>query len=340
MGKEKGAKIASTQIFGWSIGGAGSLWSALGPVWNSFKNAWDTISPYIEKAEGLFESVRKYVEPIYNDYIKPVMNTVNTVMSKVNDVIKWVDDIYNQTIGRIESVYNTLFGRIENLWRDFESTRDKLTRLIGTVNKDLAQKIYDATEKVEANTIGRVRAFRDELEHRIDQVYEELRSRINDFYYALKDIINPIQEIAFRIKDVVDISFEKPKLLSKDTVVTTADTYGADWFESLMMQGTEPTRIRHVQVMFRQETEKEMDRIIDEIRAGKEGPWGDVASYIDDAVFRVASGLDPAPWEINLDEVEDPYHAFLEPFKNLPKTEEGWAKVMEEIIEEKYDKEV
>jgi len=316
------------------------LWDALGPVWNTLNSLWDKVGSLWSKVSSAVSQLRSWVKDFYDDIIKPVWNKVEVAWSKINDVLDWIDDLYHKTIGKIDEVYNKLFGKIEKVWRDFEDTRDKVLRLISTFNKDLSQKIYDATEKVEASTIGRIRDLRDELLHKIDKVYEELRSRINDFYYAIKDIVDQANEVVFRIKDVIDISFEKPNVLSKETIIRSADTYGADWFESLMMQGTEPTRIRHVEVMFRQETAKEMDRIIDEIRAGKKGPWGDVASYIDDAVFRVASGLDPAPWDINLDEVEDPYHAFLEPFKNLPKTEEGWAKVMEEIIEEKYDKEV
>jgi len=271
---------------------AKDVWNAISDIWSEISKHWSWITKIWNYVKGFLPS---WIAQI-GDQVMKVGNEVKQTASKI---ISWVDNIYKQVIGKIDWVYNKLFGKIEKVWRDFENTRDKIVRLIGIFNKDLSWKIYNATEKVEANTIGRIRALRDELEHRIDQVYEGLRSRINDVYYAIKDIVDQTREVVFRVKDVIDISFEKPKLLSRDTVKLTADTYGMDWWGSISGKIIGSPGRREVQEIKEGGIIQKIDWYRIQMDAGREGHWADVMDYIERSVDNMDRGGDPETFQLD-----------------------------------------
>ncbi|MCD6126070.1 MAG: hypothetical protein J7J19_03580 [Thaumarchaeota archaeon] len=268
-------------------------------IWKAIRDIWDELSKHWGWITKIWDKVNVFLPGWIRTIGDQVLHVANEVKTTADKIITWIDDIYNKTIGKIDKVYNTLFGKIEKVWRDFEDTRDKILRLIGIFNKDLSRKIYEATERVEADTIGWIRNLRDELEHRIDKVYEALRAKINDLYWALKDIIDQTREVVFRVKDVIDISFEKPRLLSRDTVKLTADTYGLDWWHSISDQVVgspgrqEVTEIKEGKLM------KKIDEYVDMLDADKEGPWRDVTGYIDKTVYAMDHGGDPESFKLD-----------------------------------------
>jgi phage-related protein len=230
-GGKKGAKgIPWGQVFSWTFDTARSMWQALSPVWTVINKLWSVVRPLWGEVHRIWAYIKTYVVDTYVNYIKPILDKIDFIFSEIEKIVNWVDKLYISTIGRIEDIYNKLFGRFEELWKTFEEFRDKTLRLIASVNEELSQKLYEATEKLEAQTIGRIREARDELLHTIDKVYTELRNKINDFYYAVKDLIAPLEQARAKIEDFLGIAFEKPNLLRRETVKMTAVTYGQEWW--------------------------------------------------------------------------------------------------------------
>lgn len=276
-------KIAIFQIFG-----------ILKTIWNTFKPIWDQISK-------IYSVLKQSVIDLYLTYIKPILGYIDVIFSKIEEVVDWFDKLYKSTIGRVEDIYNETFGRIEDLWKRFEDFRDRMLRLIAVLNKDLAQQLYDTTEKLEASTIGRIRDLKDDLLHQIDKVYTELRDRINDFYYALKDLIKPVQDAVHKFEDFLAIAFEKPDLLSRKTIVTSADTYGQEWWNSTIGRITPRSRRMDVEVMLRGTIRTKQQEVVQEMDKGKQGTWADVYNYIQDSVALMDAGGDPASFEADPD---------------------------------------
>lgn len=296
-GKAKAGKVVASQIFGWASQTAASMWTALGPVWTVLNQIWNTIKPLWDSIAKLWTYVKTWVIDIYVTYIKPILDVIDTILSKIEGVIRYFDDLYNRSIGRIEDIYTKTVGRFEDLWKRFEDFRDRVLRLIAVLNKDLAHQIYDATEKLEASTIGRIRDLKDDLLHQIDNVYTELRDRINDFYYAVKDLLRPVQDAVRRFEDFLDISFEKPNLLRRKTIVTSADTYGQEWWDSTIGKITPRSRRLDVKVMLLGTIRKKQQEVVGEMDKGKDGSWSDVYNYIEGAVRLMDAGGDPASFE-------------------------------------------
>jgi len=296
-GKKGGKAIAWSQIFSWTSQTATSMWVALGPVWNTITSLWNSVKPLYDSVNRIYQTLKSTIGDLYTHFIKPAWDMVHAVWSKLNDTIDWIDNLYNKTIGRIEEVYDKLFGRIEDLWKHVEDTRDKLLRVISVFNKDLARRFYDTTEKLEASTIGRIRDLRDDLLHMIDSTYEDLRSKINDFYWAVKDLTDQVHQKVIAVEDFLSVSFEKPQLLKRETVKTTADTYGQEWWDSVMTHIAPRTKKAEVEVMFRGDISSRTDEVLQELDKGEEGSWADVYHYIDESVQFMDLGTDPQSFE-------------------------------------------
>lgn len=296
-GKKGGKAIAWSQIFTWTSQSATSMWIALQPVWTTITSLWNSVKPLWDSVNSIYQTLKSYITDLYTEFIKPAFDLVNAAWDKINELIGWIDKIYQETIGRIEGVYNRLFGHIEELWRTFEDTRDRILRVVAIFNRDLAQKLYDTTEKLEASTIGQIRNLRDELLHQIDKVYTDLRDRINDMYYAVKDLITPLEEARAKIEDFLGIAFEKPNLLRRETVKMTADTYGQEWWDSTMTRIAPRIKRADVEVTLRGTIRTRTDEAVEEMDKGRDGAWADVYNYVDDAVALMDAGGDPASFE-------------------------------------------
>ena len=307
MGKGKGAKVAATQIFGWGISTGLKLWQAVKPVWDTLHSAWEVVKPIWDKVEAVYETLKTYVVDVYIDWIKPVWDRVEVVWSKLNDVVDWIDGVYNATIGKIEHVYDTLFGRFEELAEKFRLGAEKTTRLIAVFSEDLAKKIYDTAEMIEASTIGRIREIRDSITHQVDVVYNELRDRINDFYYAVKDIIDPVRRVVFEVKDFLEISFEKPDLLRRETIVKTADTYGDRFSRSASATDLTYKRPKAPPPVPPGEMVTILDSFVEEMDKEETGLWADVHEWLIRQTEQLDAGQDPIEFIQDaelLDEVE------------------------------------
>jgi hypothetical protein len=113
----------------------------------------------------------------------------------------------------------------------------------------------------------------------------------------VKDLIAPLEQARAKIEDFLGIAFEKPNLLRRDTVKMTADTYGQDWWDSIMTR-IAPRIVRaDVEVTLRGTIKTRTDEVVEELDKGKDGTWGDVYQYVDDSVALMDAGGDPASFE-------------------------------------------
>ena len=124
-------------------------------------------------------------------------------------------------------------------------------------------------------------------------MYVDLRGRINDALYAMRDLIKPVQSAVFSLKEAFEISFERPDLLRRETIVTTADTYGADWFGISSGKWLGEDSITEYEITGRTEAVTYIDEHLENLDQGEAGSWADVAKYIDTQVENLNSGLDP-----------------------------------------------
>lgn len=305
MGKEKAVKVTAMQIVGWTIDTATSLWVALGPVWDTFKRLWDALKPIWDVIEGVYQFIKDYVLEFYNAFIKPLLETVDWILAKLDQVLKWIDDVYNATIGRIEKIYEDLFGKYEELWRRIEEAGEKLARVAGIFSKDLGESILKLLDELEGRTIGQIRDLRDEILGKIDDIYIYVRDKINDAYWAIKDLVKPIEDKVFDILDRLEISFEKPDLLRRETVTKTADTYGLDWWDRIM-KGIEPKPKKlEVRAYIRGDVYKKIEENAKTMDLGKDGDWSDVWEYIAESADNLDAGADPASFNLNPDKLPE-----------------------------------
>jgi hypothetical protein len=286
-------KAAIAKIWAWIL----KIWSVFDKVWGAFRSIWNAV-------KDLWSYVKPILSNIYNTFIKPVINFVQAVNTRLEQVIGMIDKIYDATLGRIDAVYNLLFGRWEELWGKIEQISEKTARLVSKVDKELAEDIRKTVQDIEDKTIGRIRETKNDLTGYINVKLTEIRDYVNDVRYAIKDLVDPYIKKTVEIEKYLRVSFDRPNLLSRGTVETTFGEYGATAHAIIEGKTRTPAGDDLVDRLDSLDQRTFIDDYLDAMEQGEAGSWGLVAQRIIEGIDEIDRARDIADKHIGPEEWE------------------------------------
>jgi len=293
-----------------------SIWSVISTVWGAIKQVWGVVKKAWDFAKGMYD---KYVKPLwdkvhkfYDGYVKPWIDKLRRGYEWLKDKydkyvkpaidwlyakVKWLDQkidwVYDRTLGLIDKVYNKTIGRIEAVWRKFENIRDRILRLIALVDKKFAQKLYRMTEEWEQKLFGWARRLRDEITHKIFEIFNPLQRWIKGFRAAIEEVLRTFQDVIVAIGNRLRVEFDDVHLISKYTSFRTADEYGNIWYKGLYKNRAPEVTERDVTQVRTGAVAQFIDEMVEVLDKGNEGSWADLWDWIKVSVFAIDQKQDP-----------------------------------------------
>jgi hypothetical protein len=271
---------------------ATTVWNAISPVVNVVWGAISTVADVYNWAREAIGAVWDFIKPFYDWVKNNVWPYVQWCINQINQIYKLIDENTKSILNWVDSLYKSVFGRIYELWDRLTATEEKLVRLIGVVNKDLADKINKSWTELRAETLGRIEKVYAEIRKEIDKVRVEILQRIEVVRSFLNEKIVHTWNTLESFRKVAETIFEKEYTLRDETVKVTTRKYGGTLYREMF--GTSDRSLPPFPIERKEEEEvyRELDIQIAELDLGEEGTWGDVELNISDFVEALDAGQD------------------------------------------------
>jgi len=259
-----------TSVFYAAFEWLGAVGSVLSEVWNwtsqNFGWVWTAI-------DGVYSWIKENIWP----YVQWCIDQINTIY-------KWVDTKLKEVESWVDSLYKSAFGKIYELWDRLTATEERLVKLIGVVDKDLAYKIDKMWAELRAETLGRIEKVYAEIRKAIDTVRVEVLQRIEVVRSFLDEKIVTTWNTLESFKKVAQTIYEKEYTLRDETVRTTTNKYGMTMWKGLFQKTSIPVTKEDIKSGVEWDLSAEMLERLSDLDMWVEGAWKDVAENIDTAL--------------------------------------------------------
>lgn len=278
------------QIFSWAANFAAHSWTALKDVYLVIKPMIDLIKGVIGIAIDVFNFVKDklaWIYDFYKDWVKPWIDWVRGALEIVQATMLVVQ-------GRIEEfikvVYTDLFGDIEKIRADVLSMFDKVEDIISIFSEETAAKLQVFEDKLFMTLDKYTRDIRDELIGKLHEVTDPVLHKINEITLVIEGYLKPIASRFETIEKLINITFEKPQLLRRETLKITGLSYGMDLWNATF-EGSTPALTEEEAAPFPFAMVPEwMQKAQENIIKGREGEWSDVEKRIEEELQEIITG--------------------------------------------------
>jgi hypothetical protein len=274
------------------ISGLASIWSTVVAIYDTLSAVWSVVKDFVQPLWDAFNSAYDWMK-------STIWPSVLELYASVKSVYDWADGIFKDLNKFLDTTFNSVFGEIFKVWNSIAGVEQKLTTLISTFDKELAQQIDQGFKDFRAETLGVIESYYRLAKSYVEDVRRATLGRVKPYIDLIGSTIHTVESTLTQFSSLMNKAFEGPVRLKDDVVRETTRRYGMTMWNELfgytLKETTPPPDPSGIEISIFPDLE---DQIV-VVDQGDTGPWADVSTNIDEWIAFV-DGSGPEP-EFGLD---------------------------------------